>query len=120
MAADPEQVRQFLLRMKMALARGRFLLAERDKNLRDLAELGMVPADVTQVLQRLSLSDYCEGPLDDDKRRAKQWWVFGPQYEGVLLYIKVCVNREGYVECLSFHRAAYPLAYPLRGREDRP
>ncbi|WP_324718135.1 type II toxin-antitoxin system MqsR family toxin [Carboxydochorda subterranea] len=106
--------------MKMALGRGRFLLAERDKNLRDLAELGMVVADVYQVLQRLSVSDYCQGPLDDERGRAKQWWVFGPRYEGMVLYVKVCVNRNGCVECLSFHRAAHPLPYPLLGREGQP
>ena len=53
--------------MNMALARGRFLLAQRDKNLRDLAELCMVIADVHEVLQQPSVSDYCEGPLDDER-----------------------------------------------------
>ena len=62
----------------------------------------------------LTVNDYCEGPLPDDKGRLKQWWVFGPSYAGMTLYVKLCLNRRGHVECLSFHRALHPLAYPLR------
>lgn len=123
MAADANQVRDFLLKMKMALASGKFSLAERDKNMAQMAEHGMLPSDVPRVLQRLSVSDYHEGPLDDDRGRPKQWWVFGPSYEGVVWYIKVCITQKGCVQCLSFHRAAHPLTYPLRPapREgDRP
>lgn len=117
-AADAEQVRQFLLTMKMAVARGRWTLADRDKNLADLVSLGMTRTEVSLVLQSLTVDDYCEGPLADDKGRAKEWWVFGPRYSGETLYVKISLNRRGMVECLSFHRALHSMTYPLRrGRE---
>lgn len=117
-AADADQVRDFLLGMKLAVAQGRWMLADRDKNLADLASLGMTLSEVSDVLQSLTVNDYCDGPLADDKGRAKQWWVFGPRYAGATLYVKVSLNRAGTVECLSFHRALQPMSYPLRRRGD--
>lgn len=98
----------------MAVAAQRWVLSDRNKNMDDIARLGMTLAEVSGVLQSLTVDDYCEGPLADDKGRPKQWWVFGPVYAGVTLYVKVCVNHQGWAECLSFHRAEYPMTYPLR------
>ena len=116
----PDEVKHFLLTLKFAVANCRWSLVDRDKNLNDIACLGMTLAEVSEVLQSLTVNDYCEGPMADDKGRQKQWWVFGPVYAGIALYVKVCVNRHGWVECLSFHRAEYPMNYPFReGRTDK-
>lgn len=107
-------VRAFLLDMKLAVARGNWTMAQRDKNLRDLAALGLLMDDVVRILQSLSVDDYCQGPLADDKGQPKEWWVFGPVYQGTPLYVKLCINSRRYVECLSFHGAEDPMEYPLR------
>jgi len=113
--AQPEQVRHFLVSMKLAVASDRWQLVRRDKNLEDLERLGMTHSDVVCVLQGMTVDDYCDGPLPDDKGRPKEWWVFGPVYAGETLYVKMCLNRFGTVECLSFHLAQTPMTYPLRG-----
>ncbi|HHW18672.1 MAG TPA: type II toxin-antitoxin system MqsR family toxin [Firmicutes bacterium] len=114
MAADREQVKEFLLRLKMTLSQeGKLAFVEREKNVQSLAMLGMLPSEVPSVLRELSVSDYSEGPLDDDRGRPIQWWVFGPNYCGIVLYIKVAVY-SGRCICMSFHEAEYNLTCPFR------
>jgi hypothetical protein len=43
-------------------------------------------------------------------------WVFGKHLEGVEIYIKLRIAEFSDMEravCVSFHRAEYPLDYPL-------
>lgn len=90
---------------------------ERDKNIDALIELGMLQSEVPGVLKGMTVKDYSEGPLQDRQGRDREWWVFGPAYDGKLLYIKVGITG-GRVECLSFHKAEYQLVYPFRGGGD--
>lgn len=109
-----EDVKDFIFRLRLTLAEdSRCSFIGRNKNLEALADLGMFESEVPAVLRSLRPETYCEGPMPDDQGRAKEWWVFGPIHEGKLLYIKVGIQR-GRVECLSFHKAQYPLIYPLR------
>jgi len=103
-----------LLRLKMILSReGKLTFVEREKNLESLSMLGMLPAEIPSVLRELRVSDYSQGPLDDDKGRPIQWWVFGCNYCDVVLYIRVAVYRDKVI-CLSFHEAEHDVAYPFR------
>lgn len=115
--ATKDDVRAFLLEMKMALSHDKWRFVDRDKNLAALAGLEMLHSDVPKVLRSLALEDYSEGPLSDDKGRDRSWWVFGRQHGDVILYIKICIDH-GFVECLSFHPAEYPIDCPFR-REGR-
>lgn len=113
-----EAVTSFLLDMKLRVAEGKWTLVDREKNLQDLAHMGMLTSDIPQVLQSLSPEDYCQGPLDDDRGRPLEWWVFGPMYLGQTLYVKLCINQKNWILCLSFHRNEHPLSYPLKeGRQ---
>lgn len=119
MTADREQIKQFLLELKMALSRdGNLHVADREKNVKSLAIMGMLPNEVSQVLRSLKVSDYSEGPLDDDQGRPIQWWVFGPNYCGTTLYVKVAL-RHNRVICLSFHKPEHELAHPYREEVQR-
>lgn len=114
MVSDRDQVKDFLLELKMTLSQDhRLVLDERNKNLRSLAMLGMLPSEVPAVLRQLKVSDYCEGPLDDDPGRPLKWWVFAPEYCGVVLYIKVALC-PGRCICKSFHKAQYEVTYPFK------
>lgn len=117
MSCSLEDVREFLLALKIALSRRTLSFVERLKNLDDMAELGILPSDISGIIKNLKVSDYWDGPLQDDKGREKTWWVFGPQYEGETLYVKVCIvtNASGkqVVECLSLHKATSIQAYPF-------
>ncbi len=108
------RVRDFLLRIKFAVATGRWLLAERDKNLFALSELDLVVNDVPGILQAPTVWDYVGGPLADDKGQPKEWWVFGPAHSGKDLYVKISLNGAGYCEVLSMHLKERKLTHPLR------
>ncbi len=88
-------------------------LDKRPENLQTLADLGLWASDISDVLKKLSESDYCEGPLDDDKGRPIHWWVFGPVVLDCCVYTKVALH-SGKVICRSFHRARWPMKYPLK------
>lgn len=109
-----ETVKDFLIDMKLCLAEGRWSFVEREKNLQALSELNMVIADVPKVLQAISYEEYCDGPMDDDKGRSLEWWVFGPHYLGETLYVKVAIHPQKQLLCMSFHRNEFPLQYPYR------
>lgn len=118
--ADENQVKAFLLDMKLAVSQGRWTLIPRDKNLDDLSELNLALEDVVNILQSLRVDDYSQGPLLDDKGRQQDWWVFGPVYEEILLYVKIGLGEKKWVKCMSFHRAQAPLGYPLREGGQNP
>lgn len=114
MLADREHVKEFLFRLKMILSQeGRLHFVDREKNVQSLARLGMLPAEVHRVLQELSVSDYSEGPLNDDRDRPLEWWVFGPSFCGTVLYIKIAIYSARCI-CMSFHEAEHNLTYPFK------
>lgn len=110
-------VREFLLTVKLRVAEDRWTFVNRDKNLDALAELNMFPTDVATVLRDLKVRDYCEGPLEDDRKRPILWWVFGPTCMDESLYVKIGDHPAGQLLCMSFHRNEFPLHYPLREGE---
>jgi hypothetical protein len=101
----------------MALADpDRLAFIDREKNLQGLADLGMLRSEVPELLRHLTLDDFSEGPLSDDRGRPRNWWVFGPERDGVVVYVKVTVV-SGRVECLSLHPAEHSMSYPFRQEE---
>ncbi len=113
-----EEVRLFLLDVKTALARGEFHLVDRDKNLPHILDLGVKVATVEGIVARLDTCDYSQGPLPHDTRAGETVWIFGPDFEGSQLYIKLTL-RKGGVDCISVHRAERPLYLPFRATEGR-
>lgn len=87
--------------MRLRLAEGRWQLIEREKNLQALSDLNMLVSDIPSVLRRITKQDYCDGPLQDDKGRPFQRWVFGPKYKGETLHVKLTLNRQGWLLCMS-------------------
>jgi len=100
--------------MRLRVAEGKWQLINREKNLQALSDLNMLVSEIPDVLRTISRKDYCDGPLPGDKGRPLEWWVFGPQYLGQTLYVKVAINRLGWLVCMSFHRNQFPLRYPFR------
>jgi len=115
---DRNEIRTFLLEMKMSLEFRPLVFVDRNKNLESLSRLGILQTEVVRVLKQIGVSDYCDGPTDDHTGRNKQWWIFGHEYEGNVLYIKICLvslkNNAKQVECLSFHEAERAMHYPFR------
>lgn len=100
----------------MALAKeGGLVIVEREKNVKALANLGLLPSDIPGFIRRLEVCDYVSGPMDDDRGRPEKWWVFSRELCGKPMYIKVALTC-GRVLCLSFHQAEFPLPRPFHGR----
>lgn len=109
-----QTIEEFLLSMRLRIAEGRWTLVQREKNLQALLDLGMVLSDVPEVLRSITYTDFCAGPLNDDKGRPLVWWVFGPQVSGETLYVKVALHPKKKLLCMSFHKSEFPLRYPFK------
>ena len=64
----------------------------------------------------LSTTDYCSGPKPD-KDMPGEIWEFGKRIGGKGVYIKLKIAQVGnnkIAKCISFHKAEFPLCYPLK------
>ena len=96
------------------------LFVEREKNRRDLNELGISPNIQKEILLNLMPSDYVSGPEVDRDRRDNEIWVFGTTVDESLIYVKLAFVEKHQVcfcKCLSFHKAQFPLEFPLKEGE---
>ena len=86
---------------------------DRDKNnLSTLLELGINNTIRDDIIYSLEAIDYSEGPIPDNLNHIADMWVFGKDYNGVDLYIKISVGKRSM--CISFHKAAYRLQLPFK------
>jgi len=92
-----------------------FTFEERDKNMRDLAELGITPPQTKNIICELTYRNYSSGP-DPDKDVSypnNNTWKFGYDLDGTEIYIKLCDDFSNKVaKCLSFHKAKHTITYP--------
>ena len=111
------QVAVFLKEFKSIVTRGRGLLVIPRKTNRDtLIELSINKR--IRIIEILSLSkeNYCNGPKPD-KDMPGDIWEFGKVINGVEVYIKLKIADaacERIAKCISFHKAKFPLDFPLR------
>jgi hypothetical protein len=98
------------------------LFLGREKNFTTLSTLEIRPADREQVLDKLSVEDYSEGPLPEEWHGNKEMWVFGKTVKDQEIYIKITLGAEGSnTICISFHTAEYPMRYPFKDKSnDKP
>lgn len=112
-----EQVLRFLLEVKMALAFSApedIEIVDRWKNLQGLASCDLLPSDIPRIIQALTPDNYSEGPLPDKLGRGVAWWVFGVDYQGTELYVKLGLTKGKRIRIMSLHPAERPLQYPFR------
>lgn len=112
--ATREQVLRFLLEVKIALAFGALEIVDRSKNLQGLASCGLLPSDIPEIIRSLTPDNYSEGPLPDKRGGDVAWWVFGVDYEGTELYVKLGLAEGRRIRIMSLHPAERPLQYPFR------
>lgn len=93
-----------------------FDLVPRDKNLKDIARLGLDPVE---TIRSLTVQDYNRGPLkDDDLNRPTPLWEFIKDIDGVEVYMKIKIeNRKSglCVVCISIHESLGPKTLPYKG-----
>lgn len=111
-----DQVRKFLLEFKgIATNEGVDIIPRHDTRA-TLQYLGLTFKNLEEILLVLSVSDFSEGPLKDDKK-AGSLWVFGKIVKGAEIYIKLKVANVSGVriaKCISFHIPVHPMEYPFQ------
>ena len=82
-----------------------------------VSSLGFTASDILAVMKSLTVADYSDGPLADDKGRPHDLWVFGKRVQCGLVYIKFAVFYENGAVigiCVSFHVPEYEMRFPYK------
>ena len=111
------QASVFLKEFKKIVSQsGNFYVVNRKKNRDALIELGLTRKNRKDEILSLSTTDYCSGPKPD-KDMPGEIWEFGRMIDGNDVYIKLKIAQVGndkIAKCISFHKAEFPLSYPLK------
>lgn len=109
-----EDVNKFLDEFRVkAKVFGIIFRDDRKKNTETLFALGISGRIREQIVFSLTGEDYSQGPILDTLNEGYDMWVFGKDYNGTELYIKITIV-EGYALCISFHEAEHSIIYPFK------
>ena len=68
-----------------------------------------------EIILNLEVEDYSEGPLEETQQGGTEMWVFAKVIKGQQVYIKLTISKmPGTAVCISFHKAEYPMEFPLK------
>lgn len=94
----------------------------REKNRKDLADLDITPAQVQEMIRYLTYENYYKGPVDNFNEENSTTYEFGTLIDEYEIYIKlelIEIDNQLYCKCISFHKAEFPIRYPLKGGEEK-
>ncbi len=113
---EKESVLLFLKELKVKIKIwGILYLDERGKNTQTLLDLELRPSERTEIVEKLTVKDFSEGPLPEKFYGISDMWVFGKEVKGKEVYIKITLgNKNSKAVCISFHIAEYPMNYPFK------
>lgn len=117
MCASQDEIAEFLKEFKRVAVKGRGLdiIPPPEKN-PTIVMLGLTEKNVKDEILRISVEDYCDGPLED-KDKPGYLWAFGRTVYHCEIYIKLKlanVSGIGVAKCISFHIAEFPMKYPYK------
>lgn len=111
-----DDVERFLTEFKTkAKIYGVVFRDDRGKNQRTLLELDITPVYRLEVINKLSVTDYSDGPVVDTLNKGSDMWVFGTFIKQREIYVKITMgyaNRQAI--CISFHLAERPIIYKFK------
>lgn len=113
------EVIEFLSLFKGCIMLDLFYVRDREKNIQGLIDLEMDTTERREVLLGLEPDNYVKGPEPDETDSDKEVWIFGKEYTGKEIYIKMRVIQVPRIKdryramIWSFHPAEYTLDYPL-------
>jgi hypothetical protein len=91
------------------------LYINREKNLEALRLLGITPIIRDSVIRGLETLDYVETIQSLLLSGNDDLWVFGKDYDGTELYIKIAMGiPNDKTVCISFHLAEHPISYAFK------
>lgn len=102
-------LRQFLPKMDVL----GIVFLNRTKNLEALKMLGITPLARKEIIRSITSDDYIETIIDEFSYG--DMWVFGKDYDGTDIYVKIALGRPNTnTICISFHTAEHPLNYAFK------
>ena len=91
---------------------------DRGKNTQTLLDLEITPAKRIEIINKLEINDYSQGPVEEKLYGGIDMWVFGKNVKEKEVYIKITMGLAGNkVICISFHTAEYNINYPFKNKK---
>lgn len=112
-STSKDDVNKFLKELQAMLSVGQLLFASRAKNTQTLIDLELTPKQREEVITKIVLEDYSEGPLKNDQYGDEPMWVFGKIIDAKEIYIKITITKMNVI-CISFHTSQYSMNYPFK------
>lgn len=110
-----QEVEAFLHEFKPKFNIWGIIFLHRDKNEEALRALGITPVAREEIIKKIERDDYSHSVIDDTS--FGDMWVFGKDYDGTELYIKISLGTpDSKTICISFHEAEHPLSYPFKNK----
>lgn len=111
--ATRQEAEDFLNEIKRLIAaNGILFMNGRPDNKQTRSNLGISVNIQREIINKLTVANYCGGPEEDEKYSWKMVGVFGTVYNSTELYIKLSIGTAyEQVICLSFHTATFPMKY---------
>lgn len=110
---DKAEVERFLGQFMPKMEIFGIMFLDRDKNADALKMLGITPNIRKEIVREIQADDYIENILDEFS--FGDMWVFGKDYDGEELYIKISLGAPNTnTVCISFHVAEHPLNYAFK------
>lgn len=108
-----QEVETFLKEFKPKFSIWGIIFLSRQKNEEALRALGITPIAREEIIKKIDKNDYSHTVVDE--ATFGDMWVFGKDYDGTELYIKISMGVPGSnTICISFHEAEHPLDYPYK------
>ena len=114
-----EDVNLFLEQFKVKATVFGIIYRVREKNEDTLFKLGISAKMREKIVLSLEGIDFSHTTLGDVFDEGDLLWVFGKDYEGTELYIKITIIDNGRCLCVSFHEAEHPIIYPFKPKEEQ-
>lgn len=110
---DRNEVQNFIARFLPKFEVWGIIFLEREKNAEALRVLGISGKIREDVIRSIEPDDYVETIINESS--LGDMWVFGKDYDGSELYIKIAMGEaNSKTICISFHKAEYPIKHAFR------
>ena len=109
-----DEVSRFLSRFFPKMDVWGILFLDRAKNQNALSELSITADIRKQIIRSILADDYVE-TVPSELSGFGELWVFGKEYDGITLYIKIAMGQPNdKTICISFHKAEKPIQYRFK------
>lgn len=100
-------IRLKLIQIKQIVAKDKdgdtFKLANRNKNIEFLIDNGLLIDDIKNIILNLEIKDYYKGPEEDRDGYEGEIWIFTPMFADKKIYVKIRIEKNILVVCISIH-----------------